>query len=126
MINLLNVVKSFISLSILLFIAFFTHKSISDFYYVYTPLESIYVFNYLLLIFFLIVSKLNMSYKLVNILTLFISLTFIKMLSTVIFFLYFNSNGPYDMVTIVYNFFPVYFLLLLFEILELKKSLNNI
>ena len=126
MINLLNVVKSFISLSILLFIAFFTHKSISDFYYVYTPLESIYVFNYLLLIFFLIVSKLNMSYKLVNILTLFISLTFIKMLSTVIFFLYFNSNGSYDMVTIVYNFFPVYFLLLLFEILELKKSLNNI
>ena len=126
MINLLNAVKSFISLSILLFIAFFTHKSISDFYYVYTPLESIYVFNYLLLIFFLIVSKLNMSYKLVNILTLFISLTFIKMLSTVIFFLYFNSNGRYDMVTIVYNFFPVYFLLLLFEILELKKSLNNI
>ena len=126
MINYLNQVKSFINLTVLLFIAFFIHEFICELYFINTPLKSIYVFNYLAVIFFLIISKLNLRYKIVNILTFFILLTFIKMLSTIIFFLYFNSYGPYDILIVVYNFFPVYFLLLFFEILELKKSLNNI
>jgi len=126
MINFSNEVKSFITLTILVFIAFFIHQSICELYAIYPPLKSIYIFNYLAVIFFLIISKLNLSYKLVNVLTFFILLTFIKMLSTIIFFLYFNSYSSYDIVVVVYNFFPVYFLLLLFEILNLKKSLNNI
>jgi len=126
MINYLNQVKVFISLTILVVLVFFIHEFVCELYSVNSPLKSIYVFNYLAVIFFLIISKLNLRYKLVNILTFFILLTLIKMMSTIIFFLYFNSYGPYDIVTVVYNFFPVYFLLLFFEILDLKKSLNNI
>ena len=126
MINYLNQVKSFISLTVLVVLVFFLHEFICQLYSVYSPLKSIYVFNYFAVIFFLIISKLNLKYKLVNILTIFIILTFIKMLSTIIFFLYFKSYGSYDIVIVVYNFFPVYFLLLMFEIFDLKKSLNNI
>ena len=126
MINYLNQVKSFITLTVLVILVFYIHEFICEFYSIYSPLKSIYVFNYFAVIFFLIISKLNLKYKLVNILTFFILLTFIKMLSTIIFFLYFKSYGSYDIAIVVYNFFPVYFLLLLFEILDLKKSLNNI
>ena len=126
MINYLNQVKSFITLTVLVFLVFFIHEFICELYFIYSPLKSIYVYNYFAVIFFLVISKLNLRYKLVNILTFFILLTFIKMLSTIIFFLYFKSYGAYDIVMVVYNFFPVYFLLLIFEILDLKKSLNNI
>lgn len=126
MINYLNQVKSFITLTILVVLVFFIHEFICELYDIDSPLKPIYVFNYLAVIFFLVISKLNLRYKLVNILTFFILLTFIKMLSTIIFFLYFKSYGAYDIVIVVYNFFPVYFLLLIFEILDLKKSLNNI
>ena len=126
MINYLNQVKSFITLTILVVLVFFIHEFISELYHIDSPLKSIYVYNYLAVIFFLVISKLNLRYKLVNILTFFILLTFIKMLSTIIFFLYFKSYGAYDIVIVVYNFFLVYFLLLIFEILDLKKSLNNI
>ena len=126
MINYLNQVKSFITLTVLVVLVFFIHEFICELYDIDSPLKSIYVFNYLAVIFFLVTSKLNLRYKFVNILTFFILLTFIKMLSTIIFFLYFKSYGAYDIVIVVYNFFPVYFLLLIFEILDLKKSLNNI
>ena len=126
MINYLNQVKSFISLTALVVLVFFLHEFICQLYSVYSPLKSIYVFNYFAVIFFLIISKLNLKYKLFNILTFFIILTFIKMLLTIIFFLYFKSYSSYDIVIVVYNFFPVYFLLLIFEIFDLKKSLNNI
>ena len=126
MINYLNQVKSFITLTVLVVLVFFIHEFIGELYYIDSPLKSIYVYNYFAVIFFLVISKLNLRYKLVNILTFFILLTFIKMLSTIIFFLYFKSYGAYDIVIVVYNFFPVYFLLLIFEILDLKKSLDNI
>jgi len=126
MINYLNQIKSFITMTALVVLAFFIHKFICDRYYIDSPLKSIYVYNYFAVISFLVISKLNLRYKLVNILTFFILLTFIKMLSTIIFFLYFKSYGAYDIVIVVYNFFPVYFLLLIFEILDLKKSLDNI
>ena len=126
MINYLNQFKSLITLTVLVVMVFFIHKFICELYSIYSPLKSIYVFNYLAVIFFLIISKLNLSYKFVNILTFFILLTFLKMLSTIIFFLYFINYGDYDIVIVIYNFFPVYFLLLFFEIHDLKKSLNNI
>ena len=126
MINYLNQVKSFITPTALVVLVFFIHEFICEFYDIDSPLKSIYVYSYFAVIFFLVISKLNLRYKLINILTFFILLTFIKMLSTIIFFLYFKSYGVYDIVIVVYNFFPVYFLLLIFEILDLKKSLNNI
>ena len=126
MINYLNQVKSFITLTVLVVLVFFIHEFICELYDIDSPLKPIYVFNYLAVIFFLVISKLNLRHKLVNILTFFILLTFIKMLSTIIFFLYFKSYGTYDIVIVVYNFFPLYFLLLIFEIIDLKKSLNNI
>ena len=126
MIDYLNQVKSFITLTAIVVLVFFIHEFICELYDIDSPLKSIYVFNYLAVIFFLVISKLNLRYKLVNVLTFFILLTFIKMLSTIIFFLYFKSYGTYDIVIVVYNFFPLYFLLLIFEILDLKKSLDNI
>ena len=126
MINYLNQVKSFITLTVLVVLVFFIHEFICELIDIDSPLKSIYFYNYFAVIFFLVISKLNLRYKLVNVLTFFILLTFIKMLSTIIFFLYFKSYGTYDIVIVVYNFFPVYFLLLIFEILDLKKSLDNI
>ena len=126
MINYLNQVKIFIIMTILVVLVFFVHEFMCDLYSIYSPIKSIYIFNYLAVIFFLVISKLNLRYKLVNILTFFILLTFIKMLSTIIFFVYFKTYGTYDILIVVYNFFPVYFSLLIFEILDLKRSLNNI
>ena len=126
MINFSNEIKSFIFISLIILGAYQLHQYLCDIYKITTPLESIYIFNYLAIILFLIISKLNFMYSLVNVLSFFIVLTFIKMLSTVIFFLYLDSDGFYDIQIVVYNFFPVYFLLLSFEIIYLKKSLNNI
>lgn len=126
MINLSNEIKSFIFISLIILGAYQLHQYLCDIYKITTPLALIYIFNYLAIILFLIISKLNFIYSFVNVLSFFIVLTFIKMLSTVIFFLYLNSDGFYDIQIVVYNFFPVYFLLLSFEIIYLKKSLNNI
>ena len=90
------------------------------------PLISIYFFNYFVVLVLLSFFKLNLYYKLTNSLTFFVILTFIKMLSVVAYFIYFNNHQDYDITILVYNFFPVYFLLLIMEILNLKKSLNNI
>ena len=90
------------------------------------PLISIYFFNYSAVLFLLSLFKINLHYKLINPLTSFVILTFIKMLSVVGYFIYFNNYEDFDITILVYNFFPVYFLLLTMEILNLKKSLNNI
>jgi hypothetical protein len=91
-----------------------------------TTLISIYFFNYFAVLILLFFFKLNLYYKLTNPLTSFVILTFIKMLAVVAYFIYYNNYQDYDITMLVYNFFPVYFLLLTIEILNLKKSLNNI
>ena len=91
-----------------------------------TPINSIYIFNFSAVLFFLIGSRMNIIYNLVNPLTFFILLTFIKMLAVIIFFIYYNQESFYDIKIVVYNFFPVYFLFLSFEIFSLKKTFNNI
>ena len=91
-----------------------------------TPLISIYFFNYFAVLVLLFFFKLNLSYKLTNPLTSFVILTSIKMLAVVTYFIYYNNYQDFDITMVVYNFFPVYFLLLTMEILNLKKSLNNI
>ncbi len=90
------------------------------------PLISIYFLNYSAVLFLLFFFKINLHYKFIKPLTSFVILTFIKMLSVVAYFIYFNNYEDYDITILVYNFFPVYFLLLTMEILNLKKSLNNI
>jgi len=91
-----------------------------------TTLISIYFFNYFAVLILLFFFKLNLYYKLTNPLTSFVILTFIKMLAVVAYFIYYNNYQDYDITMVLYNFFPVYFLLLTMEILNLKKSLNNI
>ena len=104
------------------------HSNLELNYSVYdkTPINSIYIFNFFAVLFFLISSRLNIAQKLVSPLTLFILLTFIKMLAVIIFFLYYNNEPFYDITIIAHNFFPVYFIYLSFEIFSLKKTFNNI
>ena len=104
------------------------HSNLELDYLIYgkIPINSIYIFNFLTVLFFLIISRLNVLQKRVNPLIIFILLTFIKMLAVIIFFIYYNNQSFYDIEIIVYNFFPVYFLCLLYEIFSLKKTLNNI
>tara|TARA_X000000368_G_scaffold345930_1_gene285164 strand:+ start:86 stop:469 length:384 start_codon:yes stop_codon:yes gene_type:complete len=91
-----------------------------------TPINSIYIFNFFAVLFFIISSRLNIAHKLVKPLAFFILLTFIKMLATIIFFIYYKNDSFYDIKIVAYNFFPVYFLFLSFEIFSLKKTFNNI
>ena len=90
------------------------------------PLVSIYLFNYFAVSAFLFSSRLNILFQLSNPLSFFILLTFIKMLATIIFFLYFNIYSDYNIIKVVLHFFPVYFLFLVIEIIILKKTFNNI
>lgn len=85
----------------------------------------IYIFNYSSVLFFLIFLKVNFMYKFVNSLGLFVVLTMMKMSAAVIFFLYFKSFENYNIQQMVYNFFPIYFLFLVFEVKSLKNFLNN-
>ena len=104
------------------------HSNLELDYLIYgkIPINSIYIFNFLTVLFFLIISRLNVLQKRVNPLIIFILLTFIKMLAVIIFFIYYNNQSFYDIEIIVYNFFPVYFICLLYEIFSLKKPFNNI
>lgn len=118
----------FILLSFVTAVLYFIHYNISMEYFLgdKIPLNAIYLFNYFSVLIFLIGSKFNLNYNFINPLTFFILLTLIKMLATILFFILFNNEQSYDINLVVYNFFPVYFLLLSLEVLSLKKSLNNI
>ena len=126
--NFSTEIKDFFIISFIALILFFIHHFLilEIFINEKPPLISIYFFNYFAILVLLSFFKLNLYYKLTNSLTFFVILTFIKMLSVVAYFIYFNNHQDYDITTLVYNFFPVYFLLLIMEILNLKKSLNNI
>lgn len=118
----------FILLSFLTAVLYCIHLNIQTSFFLFDkiPLNAIYLFNYLSVVLFLISSKLNFNYNFTNPLTFFILLTLIKMLATIVFFIYYSNDDSYDINLVVYNFFPVYFLLLSFEVICLKKSLNNI
>ena len=121
-------IKDFFIITITTLILFFIHQFLFSeiFENEKTTLISIYFFNYFAVLILLFFFKLNLYYKLTNPLTSFVILTFIKMLAVVAYFIYYNNYQDYDITMVVYNFFPVYFLLLTMEILNLKKSLNNI
>jgi len=126
--NFSREIKDFFNISFTTLILFFTHQFLflEIFENEKTPLISIYFFNYFAVLILQFFFKLNLYYKLTNPLTSFVILTFIKMLAVVAYFIYYNNYQDYDITMVVYNFFPVYFLLLTMEILNLKKSLNNI
>ena len=121
-------IKDFFIITVTTLILFFIHQFLFSeiFENEKTTLISIYFFNYFAVLILLFFFKLNLYYKLTNPLTSFVILTFIKMLAVVAYFIYYNNYQDYDITMLVYNFFPVYFLLLTIEILNLKKSLNNI
>ena len=121
-------IKDFFIITFTTLILFFIHQFLFSeiFENEKTTLISIYFFNYFAVLILLFFFKLNLYYKLTNPLTFFVILTFIKMLAVVAYFIYYNNYQDYDITMLVYNFFPVYFLLLTIEILNLKKSLNNI
>ena len=121
-------IKDFFIITFTTLILFFIHQFLFSeiFENEKTTLISIYFFNYFAVLFLLFFFKLNLYYKLTNPLTSFVILTFIKMLAVVAYFIYYNNYQDFDITMVVYNFFPVYFLLLTMEILNLKKSLNNI
>jgi len=126
--NFSREIQDFFIISLITLTLFFIHQFLilEIFKNEKIPLISIYFFNYFAVLVLLFFFKLNLYYKLTNSLTFFVILTFIKMLLVVAYFIYFNNHQDYDIKTLVYNFFPVYFLLLIMEILNLKKSLNNI
>jgi len=126
--NFSREIQDFFIISLITLTLFFIHQFLilEIFKNEKIPLISIYFFNYFAILVLLFFFKLNLYYKLTNSLTFFVILTFIKMLLVVAYFIYFNNHQDYDITTLVYNFFPVYFLLLIMEILNLKKSLNNI
>lgn len=121
-------IKDFFIITFTTLILFFIHQFLFSeiFENEKRTLISIYFFNYFAVLILLFFFKLNLYYKLTNPLTSFVILTFIKMLAVVAYFIYYNNYQDYDITMVVYNFFPVYFLLLTMEILNLKKSLNNI
>ena len=126
--NFLKEIKGLFTISLTALTLFFIHQFLvlEIFKNEKPPLISIYFFNYSAVLFLLSLFKINLHYKLINPLTSFVILTFIKMLSVVGYFIYFNNYEDFNITILVYNFFPVYFLLLTMEILNLKKSLNNI
>jgi hypothetical protein len=126
-----NILKKYTDFAVLFLITILSYNLHSNLEFNYsifdkTPINSIYIFNFSAVLFFLIGSRMNIIYNLVNPLTFFILLTFIKMLAVIIFFIYYNQESFYDIKIVAYNFFPVYFLFLSFEIFSLKKTFNNI
>ena len=126
--NILKKYADFALLFLITILLYNLHSSLEFNYSIFdkTPINSIYIFNFFAVLFFLIGSRMNIIYNLVNPLTFFILLTFIKMLAVIIFFIYYNQESFYDIKIVAYNFFPVYFLFLSFEIFSLKKTFNNI
>ena len=126
-----NILKKYIDFTIFFLFTFLLYNLHSNLEFNYsifdkTPINSIYIFNFFAILIFLIGSRLNIKHQLVNPLTFFILLTLIKMLATITFFIHYNLRSFYDIKIVAYNFFPVYFLFLSFEIFSLKKTLNNI
>ncbi len=126
-----NILKKNIDFTIFFLFTFLLYNLHSNLEFNYsifdkTPINSIYIFNFFAILIFLIGSRLNIKHQLVNPLTFFILLTLIKMLATITFFIHYNLRSFYDIKIVAYNFFPVYFLFLSFEIFSLKKTLNNI
>ena len=124
--NILKENIDFINLLAVTILLYNLHSLFADNNWELTLINSIYIFNFFAVLFFIISLRINIAQKLVKPLTFFILLTFVKMLATIVFFIYYKNDSFYDIKIVAYNFFPVYFLFLTFEIFSLKKTFNNI
>ena len=97
---------------------FFSHAAV--------PLLSIYLFNFFSVLIFLILFRINISQQYFRPIIAFISLTLIKTLFVILYFILLTNYNEFEVVNIIYNFFPVYFFFLVVEVILLKKWLNNL
>ena len=90
------------------------------------PLLSIYLFNFFSVLILLFLFRINIDQQYFRPIDVFISLTLIKMLFVVIYFILMINYNGFEATDLVYSFFPVYFVFLAFEVISLKKWLNNL
>ena len=114
-----------ISFSLILYLL---HQLILDSYFsdVTVPLLSIYLFNFFSVLILLFLFRINIDQQHFKPIVVFISLTLIKMLFVVIYFILMINYNDFEATYLVYSFFPVYFVFLAFEVISLKKWLNNL
>ena len=114
-----------ISFSLILYLL---HHLIIDSYFslVAVPLLSIYLFNFFSVLILLFLFRKNIDQQYFRPIVVFISLTLIKMLFVVIYFILMINYNGFEATDLVYSFFPVYFVFLAFEVISLKKWLNNL
>ena len=114
-----------ISFSLILYML---HQLILDSYFsdVTVPLLSIYLFNFFSVLILLFLFRINIDQQHFRPIVVFISLTLIKMLFVVIYFILMINYNGFKATDLVYSFFPVYFVFLAFEVISLKKWLNNL
>ena len=109
-------------------ILYLFHQQILDSYlsHLNVPLLSIYLFNFFSVLILLILFRINIDQRYFRPIVVFISLTLIKMLFVVIYFMLMINYNGYETTDLVYSFFPVYFIFLACEVILLKKWLNNL
>ena len=114
-----------ITISLILYLF---HRHIFDNYFshVNVPLLSIYIFNFFSVLILLILFKINIDQQYFRPIVVFIFLTFTKMFFVVIYFILMINYNDFEATYLVYSFFPVYFVFLAFEVISLKKWLNNL
>ena len=114
-----------ISFSLILYLL---HYLILDSYFsgVTAPILSIYLFNFFSVFILLSLFRINIDQQYFRPIVIFISLTLIKMLFVVIYFILMINYNDFEATYLVYSFFPVYFVFLAFEVISLKKWLNNL
>jgi len=104
------------------------HQLILDCYFMHVnvPLLSIHLFNFFSVLILLLFSRINIDQQYFRPIVVFISLTLIKMVFVVIYFVVMINYNGFKATDLVYSFFPVYFVFLAFEVITLKKWLNNL
>ena len=109
-------------------ILYLLHLLILDSYfsYVNVPLLSIYLFNFFSVLILLVFFRINIDQQYFRPIIVFISLTLIKMFFVVMYFIVMINYNGFEATDLVYSFFPVYFVFLAFEVISLKKWLNNL
>ena len=109
-------------------ILYLLHQLILDSYFshVNVPLVSIYLFNFLSVLILLVFFRINIDQQYFRPIIVFISLTLIKMFFVVMYFIVMINYNGFEATDLVYSFFPVYFVFLAFEVISLKKCLNNL
>ena len=115
-------------LTVFSLILYLFHQQILDscFSHRNVPLSSIYLFNFFSVFTLLILFRINIDQRYFRPIVVFIFFTLIKMVFVVIYFMLMINYNGYEATDLVYSFFPVYFIFLAFEVISLKKWLNNL